>query len=114
MCEKAGLTQVFQNLVGNAIKFRGEAAPVVRISAVEDEHFWTISVADNGIGIAPEYFQRIFIIFQRLHARTKYEGTGIGLSICKKIVERHGGQITVTSEPGQGTTVILMLPAAGG
>ncbi len=109
VCEKAGLTQVFQNLVGNAIKFRGEAAPVVRISAVEDEHFWTISVADNGIGIAPEYFQRIFIIFQRLHARTKYEGTGIGLSICKKIVERHGGQITVTSEPGQGTTFSFTL-----
>lgn len=109
VCEKAGLTQVFQNLVGNAIKFRGEAAPVVRISAVEDEHFWTISVADNGIGIAPEYFQRIFVIFQRLHARTKYEGTGIGLSICKKIVERHGGQITVTSEPGQGTTFSFTL-----
>jgi len=109
VCEKAGLTQVFQNLVGNAIKFRGDAAPVVRISAVEDEHFWTISVADNGIGIAPEYFQRIFIIFQRLHARTKYEGTGIGLSICKKIVERHGGQITVTSEPGQGTTFSFTL-----
>lgn len=109
VCEKAGLTQVFQNLVGNAIKFRGEAAPIVRISAVEDEHFWTISVADNGIGIAPEYFQRIFIIFQRLHSRTKYEGTGIGLSICKKIVERHGGQITVASEPGQGTTFSFTL-----
>jgi PAS domain S-box-containing protein len=109
VCEKAGLTQVFQNLVGNAIKFRGEVAPVVRISAVQDEHFWTISVADNGIGIAPEYFQRIFVIFQRLHARTKYEGTGIGLSICKKIVERHGGQITVTSGPGQGTTFSFTL-----
>lgn len=109
VCEKAGLTQVFQNLVGNAIKFRGEAAPVVRISAAQDEHFWTISVADNGIGIAPEYFQRIFIIFQRLHSRTRYEGTGIGLSICKKIVERHGGQITVASEPGQGTTFSFTL-----
>ncbi len=109
VCEKAGLTQVFQNLVGNAIKFRGEAAPVVRISAVQDEHFWTISVADNGIGIAPEYFQRIFVIFQRLHSRTRYEGTGIGLSICKKIVERHGGQITVASEPGQGTTFSFTL-----
>jgi PAS domain S-box-containing protein len=109
VCEKAGLTQVFQNLVGNAIKFRGESAPVVRIHAVEDEHFWTVSVADNGIGIAPEYFQRIFIIFQRLHARTKYEGTGIGLSICKKIVERHGGQISVTSGPGQGTTFSFTL-----
>ena len=109
VCEKAGLTQVFQNLVGNAIKFRGDAAPVVRISAVQDEHFWTISVADNGIGISSEYFQRIFIIFQRLHARTRYEGTGIGLSICKKIVERHGGQITVASEPGQGTTFSFTL-----
>ncbi len=109
VCEKAGLTQVFQNLVGNAIKFRGEAAPVVRISAMEDAHFWTISVSDNGIGIAPEYFQRIFVIFQRLHSRTKYEGTGIGLSICKKIVERHGGQITVTSEPGLGTTFSFTL-----
>lgn len=104
VCEKAGLTQVFQNLVGNAIKFRGDAAPVVRIAATEDDQFWTLSVADNGIGIAPEYFQRIFIIFQRLHSRSKYEGTGIGLSICKKIVERHGGQITVTCGPGQGTT----------
>ncbi|MGE0333038.1 MAG: PAS domain S-box protein [Ramlibacter sp.] len=109
VCEKAGLTQVFQNLVGNAIKFRGEAAPVVRIAATQDEQFWTISVADNGIGIAPEYFQRIFIIFQRLHSRSKYEGTGIGLSICKKIVERHGGQITVASEPGQGTTFSFTL-----
>ncbi len=109
VCEKAGLTQVFQNLVGNAIKFRGEAPPVVRITAVEDAQFWTISVADNGIGIAPEYFQRIFIIFQRLHSRTKYEGTGIGLSICKKIVERHGGQFTVASGPGQGTTFSFTL-----
>ncbi len=109
VCEKAGLTQVFQNLVGNAIKFRGDAAPVVRIAATEDDQFWTLSVADNGIGIAPEYFQRIFIIFQRLHSRSKYEGTGIGLSICKKIVERHGGQITVTCGPGQGTTFSFTL-----
>jgi len=104
VAEKAGMIQLFQNLIGNAIKFHGDAAPVVRIGASQTHDAWTFTVTDNGIGIAPEYFQRIFVIFQRLHGRTKYEGTGIGLSICKKIVERHGGAITVDSEPGKGTT----------
>jgi PAS domain S-box-containing protein len=102
------LTQLFQNLVGNALKFRGDKPAVVHVSAKSETgppgrawHFW---VQDHGIGIAPEYFERIFVLFQRLHSREEYPGTGIGLAICKKIVERHGGRIWLESEPGQGTT----------
>lgn len=109
--ECSGLTQVFQNLIGNAIKFTAPGTrPRVRVHASEDETNWIISVRDNGIGIAPESFERIFVIFQRLHAQELYEGTGIGLTICKKVVERHGGRIVVDSAPGQGTTFTVCLP----
>ncbi|VTU27039.1 Phytochrome-like protein cph1 [Variovorax sp. PBS-H4] len=111
MGEPSGLTQVFQNLIGNAIKFTARGTrPRIYVSASEDEANWIVSVSDNGIGIAPEYFERIFVVFQRLHAQDVYEGTGIGLTICKKVVERHGGRIVVDSAPGQGTTFSVHIP----
>ncbi|MEI7848037.1 MAG: ATP-binding protein, partial [Chloroflexota bacterium] len=103
------LTQVFQNLIGNAIKFRGENSPCVHINAEIFEGSWRIAISDNGIGIEPQYFERIFLVFQRLHTRREYPGTGIGLSLCKKIIERHGGQIWVESLPGQGSTFYFSL-----
>jgi light-regulated signal transduction histidine kinase (bacteriophytochrome) len=108
--DAAQLTQVLQNLVGNALKFRGEAPPQVHVSAVELPDAWQFSVADNGIGIDPQYFDRIFLIFQRLHVRRDYPGMGIGLALCKKIVERHGGRIWVVSGPGGGATFYFTLP----
>jgi PAS domain S-box-containing protein len=104
------LTQVFQNLIGNAIKFRGERSPEIRITADHRGSDWVFSVADNGIGIEPQYFERVFRVFQRLHTRARYPGTGIGLAICKKIVERHGGTIWIESKPGEGTTFFFTLP----
>ena len=98
------LTQLFQNLVGNSIKFAHDARPKVHISVARIEEGQQFSVTDNGIGIDPKYGERVFQVFQRLHARGEYEGTGIGLSICKKIVERHGGRIWVESRPGKGST----------
>lgn len=101
---KIQLTQVFQNMVDNAIKFRGKSKPEVTITVEEQPGKWLICVKDNGIGISPEYFQRIFVIFQRLHTREEYSGTGIGLALCKKIIERHGGEIWVESGKRKGTT----------
>ena len=95
---------MFQNLIGNGIKFRGERPPQIHISARRDGDGWEFAVRDNGIGIDRQYWDQIFVIFQRLHTRQKYAGTGIGLAICKRIVERHGGRIWLDSEPGQGTT----------
>jgi light-regulated signal transduction histidine kinase (bacteriophytochrome) len=105
--------QVFQNLIGNAVKFsQPDVRPVVKISAERSGAAWAFSVADNGIGIERKYFDRIFQMFQRLHTRQEYAGTGIGLALCKKIVERHGGRIHVESTPGQGTTFSFVIPDA--
>jgi PAS domain S-box-containing protein len=104
------LVQLFQNLVGNALKYQGPGVPKVHISAVRSGgRKWTFSVKDNGLGIDPQYFERIFGMFQRLHKREEFSGTGIGLAICKKIVERHGGTISVESEPGEGATFSFAL-----
>lgn len=105
------LSQLFQNLIANAIKFRREVSPEIHVSAQRENGFWVFSVRDNGIGFDPGYADRIFTIFQRLHTREEYPGTGIGLAICKKIVERHGGAIRVESEPGNGSTFYFTLPA---
>jgi PAS domain S-box-containing protein len=104
------LVQLFQNLIGNAVKYRGAAAPRVHVSAAPaEEDSWSFSVADNGIGIEERYFGKIFGMFQRLHGRDEFTGTGIGLAICKKIMERHGGTIHVASRPGQGSTFSFVL-----
>lgn len=105
------LAQVFQNLIGNAIKFRRKDTPAIHISAKADSGFWIFSVKDNGIGIDPEYFDRIFVIFKRLHTRDTYAGTGIGLAICKRVIEQHGGNIWVESKPDVGSAFYFTLPA---
>ena len=106
------LSQLFQNLIANAIKFRREIPPVIHISAEREDRFWVFSVQDNGIGFDTTFVDRIFTIFQRLHTRKDYPGTGMGLAICKKIVERHGGSMRVESEPGLGSTFYFSLPAS--
>jgi signal transduction histidine kinase len=120
------MVQLFQNLIGNAIKFRGTEPPVISVQAGAQpetpaesktetkteakDHEWLFSVSDNGIGIAPEDVGKIFAVFQRLHSRTEYPGNGIGLAICKKIVERYGGRIWVESQAGGGTTFKFTMP----
>jgi light-regulated signal transduction histidine kinase (bacteriophytochrome) len=122
MSDPVQLTQLFQNLIGNSLKFRGKDAPRIHISVERKAradaaslnvppYEWIFCVRDNGIGIEPQYFERIFVIFQRLHTQDKYPGTGIGLAICKKIVERHGGRIWLQSKPGDGTSFYFALPA---
>ena len=102
--------QVFQNLIGNALKFRSEESPRVHISAKKDNGEWIFSVKDNGLGIEPQYHDRVFQIFQRLHPKEKYSGTGIGLSICKKIGSNYGGKIWIESECGKGSTFYFTIP----
>ena len=104
------LTQLFQNLIGNALKFRGERPPKIHIGAVRRNGDWRFSVADNGIGMEPQHFERVFLVFQRLHTRKQYQGTGIGLAICKKVVERHGGRIWAESDAGEGATFYFTIP----
>src|SRR5262249_2843683 len=104
------LIQLFQNLVGNAIKFRGKEKPRIQVSAKKDGGEWVFAVQDNGIGIAAEHAEVIFMIFQRLHTRNEYPGNGIGLAICKKIVEQHHGRIWLESEPGLGSSFKFTLP----
>jgi signal transduction histidine kinase len=111
--DRTQLAQVFQNLVGNAIKFRQEAPPIISIQAEKAEPDWLFSIRDNGIGIAPESAENIFVVFQRLHARTEYPGNGIGLAICKKIIERNGGRIWVESKGDCGSTFKFTLPLHG-
>jgi len=106
------LTLVFRNLIGNAVKFRSDAPPDVRIDARRDGDVWSISCSDNGIGIDAEYADRVFVIFQRLHPKDEYAGTGIGLAMCRKIVEHHGGQIWLDPDAGPGTTFRFTLPVA--
>ncbi len=108
------LTQVFQNLIDNAVKFRGEEAPRVHISGRGQGNEVICVVSDNGIGIAPEFVNRLFVLFQRLHTRKEYPGTGLGLAICKRIVERHGGRIWVESKPDEGSVFYFTIPANEG
>jgi signal transduction histidine kinase len=108
--ERSHLTQIFQNLIGNAIKFRGKEPPAISVRAEKAGERWLFSVSDNGIGIAPEYAENIFVVFQRLHTRTEYAGNGIGLAICKKIIERCGGRIWVEANAGHGSIFKFTLP----
>ena len=110
LADSSELLQMFQNLIGNAIKFRGSEVPFVHVRAQKRGNEWQFAVSDNGIGISPEHAETIFVIFKRLHTRAEYPGNGIGLSICKKIIEQHGGKIWVESEPGHGSTFFFTVP----
>jgi chemotaxis family two-component system sensor kinase Cph1 len=104
---------LLQNLIGNAVKFHGHEPPRVHVSATQDGDEWVFSVRDNGVGLDPQYAERIFLPFQRLHTRAEYPGNGIGLSVCRKIVQRHGGRIWVESQPGEGATFHFTIPVNG-
>jgi PAS domain S-box-containing protein len=114
VADQTQLSQLLQNLIGNAIKFHGTKPPCIHIAASERPAEWIFTVRDNGIGIEPEYFDRIFAIFQRLHGVSEYPGTGIGLAVCKRIAERHGGRIWVESDPGNGSIFSFSLPKSHG
>jgi light-regulated signal transduction histidine kinase (bacteriophytochrome) len=111
--DETQLVQLFQNLIGNAIKYQDSGTPRVQISATRRGTGWSFAVKDNGMGIDQQYLERIFGMFQRLHKRDQFSGTGMGLAICKKIVERHGGSLTVESRPGHGSTFTFVLDSAG-
>lgn len=113
MARATELVQVFQNLVGNALKFRGERAPEIHIGCELDGDSWVFSVRDNGLGVEPRHAERIFMVFKRLHAPKRYPGTGIGLAICKRVVERRGGRIWVEPAPGGGSVFRFTLPHDG-
>jgi signal transduction histidine kinase len=104
------LLQLFQNLVSNALKYRSKKTPRVSITATQEDSYWRFAVEDNGLGIPEEFQTQIFGIFKRLHERSEYPGTGIGLAICQKIIDRYGGRIWVESEPGRGSTFFFTLP----
>ena len=108
------LRQVLQNLLSNAITYSGDEPPEIDVTAARRGREWVIAVDDDGIGIDPDEQDRIFTVFDRLHSREEYDGTGIGLALCQRIVERHGGDIWVESEPGEGSTFFVTLPAADG
>lgn len=108
--DEAQLAQLFQNLMGNALKFRGPSVPRIHVGVSDKDTHFEFTVRDNGIGIEPQYFERIFMVFQRLHDKGEYPGTGIGLAIVKKVVERHGGHIRVESKLGEGSAFIFTLP----
>jgi PAS domain S-box-containing protein len=111
IADSSQLARVFQNLIGNALKFSGNQPPQIHIGAEKSDGEWKLWVQDRGIGIDPKNCERIFLMFERLHSRSEYPGTGIGLAICKKVIERHGGRIWVESEPGQGSTFYFTIPA---
>ncbi|MBI5396882.1 MAG: hypothetical protein HZA91_16425, partial [Verrucomicrobia bacterium] len=114
MADASQLARLFQNLIENAIKFRGPQPLRITVGARRQDKEWRFSVRDNGLGMPLEHRERLFLLFQRLHDRGKYPGSGIGLAVCKKIVERHGGRIWVESTPGQGATFYFTLPGSGG